>query len=49
LEEVDHIANVALDVPSVSIDFFATTFLEIAIPDRPVVSRTGLSASSIST
>lgn len=34
--------NVVLDVAGVSIDFFARTFLGIAIPDRQVVNRTGI-------
>jgi uncharacterized protein (TIGR03435 family) len=34
--------NVILDVPGVSLDFYARTFLGIAFPDRPVLNKTGL-------
>jgi uncharacterized protein (TIGR03435 family) len=34
--------NVILDVPGVTLDYFARTFLSIAFPDRPVVDKTGL-------
>ena len=35
-------ANVILNVPGVTIDYFARTFLGIAFWDRPVVNKTGL-------
>jgi uncharacterized protein (TIGR03435 family) len=34
--------NVTLDVPGVSLDFFARTFLGIAFWDRPVIDKTGI-------
>jgi uncharacterized protein (TIGR03435 family) len=33
---------VVLDVPGVTLDYFARTFLGIAFPDRPVINKTGV-------